>query len=709
MPGKAPIICVLGTSRDKSLSLENEKDVQKMKRNLHSDVMRCNITGDEIRQNIKADGMIGGTPGTFGIYAADIDVGGQEAVDSLKSKFPKESFLAQIPSRRRGGWHVLFAAARDEKGRVIKAGEGDICWQGGSGQSRIGGYLILWHNKALGLWKEAIEKAAGAPPVDIAVWKSLFSYYKANLDGIDRVGVNPDVLNEEGKIWRENDRHGYLMANAGLFVASGDRNKKDMEKRLEGMFYNDCDLSDGRVLAKGEIHSIIEHCLKKEKEALGNGDVKLTEPVAAKILHTSQNCLRFVHGEDPEKGMWVYWNKKDRVWKRISAPVDMASDQFGIRGCTHSKASAVCKYLKKLCSMNENEFDSNRGITGLPGGKVWLHSSNKVRNAEKEDYVSKALGALPDKKNVGYKMINDSVIRMFGGKDAEGCLERARAFQAFFGLCVSGDTRHQVMMWLVGATGSGKTTVMEALTEAMGSYGDTAPVNLIVGNAKEHETTVMDTKGMRFMYNDELEDNRIRSGRSKALTGSGKTKARGLFLGHETFVKTCLLAIVHNDFPNTELEPAMRRRIVLLVTPTEYPESKFDESYAERLAGEKCRAGIVAWLMEGYRIVNAEKKAALKPKAVRDDIANHFGLIDPVAGWILENMKFGEGLEVTKREAYDSFWNWAKRRKDGCQEVGKIKFGKRLQVVSKEFHEVNPNHRIGDSKAWGGASLISVM
>ena len=112
------------------------------------------------------------------------------------------------------------------------------------------------------------------------------------------------------------------------------------------------------------------------------------------------------------------------------------------------------------------EFDNHNHLLGVKSGVVDLRSgvvdlrSGEVRSAKPEEYTSQYIDYDPENQ----KTPNfDSLIRHI----CQGDAQVRNWLMRFLGYCLTGETREEVLLFLCGKPGTGKTTVLECIKEGV--------------------------------------------------------------------------------------------------------------------------------------------------------------------------------------------------------------------------------------------------
>jgi P4 family phage/plasmid primase-like protien len=173
--------------------------------------------------------------------------------------------------------------------------------------------------------------------------------------------------------------------------------------------------------------------------------------------------------------------------------------------------------------------------------------------------------------------------------------------QRLFGMALTADISEQVLPIFWGSGANGKTTLLTAILEMMGSdYAVMAPPGLLlVKRGEAHPTERACLFGKRLVVDMEsAEDARLDETTVKRLTGSDPITARRMREDFWTFSPTHKIILGTNHKPVIrETKHAIWRRVKLVPFTITIPDNEVDKTISARLRGEY--SGILAWCVRG--------------------------------------------------------------------------------------------------------------
>jgi putative DNA primase/helicase len=178
----------------------------------------------------------------------------------------------------------------------------------------------------------------------------------------------------------------------------------------------------------------------------------------------------------------------------------------------------------------------------------------------------------------------------------------ARYLVKMLGYSLLGDNRKQLIFFLTGPTGSGKSQLVETVAKVLGPLAHASSSALISRNKTERHARVEHSiVGKRFIYIDESAERiSVDEGQLKRLTGSSTMSVNRLYRDTEVQVTVSWTPWqATNEMPTLNgFDDAIRRRIRCIPCGSTIPEEAREEGLSDRLARDEAE-GILAWLVQG--------------------------------------------------------------------------------------------------------------
>lgn len=325
------------------------------------------------------------------------------------------------------------------------------------------------------------------------------------------------------------------------------------------------------------------------------------------------------------------------------------------------RLTAIVGLARGLCHVDPAAFDSHPDLLNTPSGVVDLVTGQlrphdpllrmtRITDtaydpaAGHPDWVT-ALSAVPD--------------------------EVADWLQVRFGQSITGHmTPDDVLLLLRGGGENGKSTVLNAIKSALGSYGTYVSDRVLLADPGSHPTELMDFRGARFALTEELPDEaRLNVKRLKDVVGTPIMKARRMRQDPVEFAATHSLFLSTNPLPIvTDTDHGTWRRLALVQFPYRYmkPGVEADESRGERRGdpglrdrlrdGQRQREAVLRWLVEGaVRWYAADRTMPPHPEIVERDTASWRAKSDPIEGFWQEKLRPAPDSFITSADMTAAF------------------------------------------------------
>jgi putative DNA primase/helicase len=290
-------------------------------------------------------------------------------------------------------------------------------------------------------------------------------------------------------------------------------------------------------------------------------------------------------------------------------------------------------------------------MLGVPGGAVDLRSG-KLLDAEREQYITRRCSVSPVE---GPHPLFDMVLGR-ACADHEGMREY---LLRWFGYMLTGDVREEAFIFLHGPGGSGKSTLIKAITEIMGEYAVSISMDAFMEQKHpRHSQEIAKLAGMRLVYASETEEGRRwNEALIKDLTGRDTVTAHKMRMDDFSFKPTFKLLLYGNSVPHLKsVGEEIRRRIHLIEYGASLAQEDRDTTLKDRLVKEY--PAILATLVKGC--VDWQDCGGLgKPESVNLSVDEYLEGEDSLAGFIAECIEAAPQGRETTGAVYRRFKSWA--------------------------------------------------
>ncbi len=480
----------------------------------------------------------------------------------------------------------------------------------------------------------------------------------------------------------EGGRHQYAQCIGGFLARTGGTSAEEIARfvRIVAQAAGDSEVADRARAARDAADAYAEgdnaYGLTKLREMLG-------EPVAdaiAKIIGYREGtgvapafseealALEFAtrHAGDlryvAQWGKWYRWDGTRWTEDKTRQIFDLARHvcrEAAIRANRAAKTIASAKTRAAVVSLGSEDrrlaatmeqWDTNPWLLNTPGGIVDLRTG-AMRPAQPDDYMTMMTAATPG----GSCPLWHKFLQTVTGGDTS----LQKYLQVASGYSLTGSTREQILLFLYGTGQNGKTVFIQTLSDVLGDYHTTAPMETFVDSVNErHPTDLAGLRGARLVTAAETEQGRRwAESKIKTLTGGDKITARFMRQDFFTYVPQFTLMVYGNHKPGLKsVDDAIRRRIKLIPFAVKIPEADRDKELPEKLKLEW--PGILAWMIEGCLMW--QRQGLATPSAVEVATQNYIAAEDAIGRWIDECCTLDPGYEAVAR-LFGSWSAWATR------------------------------------------------
>jgi putative DNA primase/helicase len=325
------------------------------------------------------------------------------------------------------------------------------------------------------------------------------------------------------------------------------------------------------------------------------------------------------------------------------------------------RLTAIVALARGLCQVDPAAFDSHPDLLNTPSGIVDLRTG-ELGPHDPALRMTKLTAVAYDPAA--------------GHPDWPAALQAVRPdvaewLQVRFGQSATGHmTPDDVLLILRGGGENGKSTILNAVKQALGDYGIFVSDRVLLSDPGSHPTELMDFRGARFTLTEELPDEaRLNVKRLKDVVGTPTMKARRMRQDPVEFPATHSLFISTNPLPLvTDTDHGTWRRLALVEFPYRFtkPGHEPDESRGERRGdpglrdrlrdGQAQREAVLLWLVRGaVAWYAAGKVMPAHPQSVQDDTAEWRAKSDPIEGFWRERLRPENGHFITSTDMMAEF------------------------------------------------------
>lgn len=355
-------------------------------------------------------------------------------------------------------------------------------------------------------------------------------------------------------------------------------------------------------------------------------------------------------------------------------------------------------------SVNSHDVDKRVDLLGVANGVLELSDKVVFRQAEKDDMVvsntnipyipledlasgkaSCVVGEGPNAVEWGgargeraYKILQNYLDTFLSDKDVRAWV------QQLLGYTLYGQNLEKKFIFLYGESGTGKSTILEAVTEALGDYASSVEMEVFKWNKLNPALAAALPK--RFITTTEAGGNReIPAEMIKRMTGNDTMSvemknSNSMIVRRPQFVPV----IGTNNAPEIEgFDNAMKKRVEVVpfaqVAPSRVGAKGKDPGL---LLIEEAGVAVLAWLVEGWKLY-AKHRLGNRPEGMSDVQREfHDDMVPEISEFKAAMLVEKEGAYVTSSDLYDAYSRWA--NKTGVRERdvwSKVMLGKKMRAA----------------------------
>ncbi|HEY9658569.1 MAG TPA: phage/plasmid primase, P4 family [Allocoleopsis sp.] len=399
-----------------------------------------------------------------------------------------------------------------------------------------------------------------------------------------------------------------------------------------------------------------------EAEILEDSEGEVLEPETTKYKPTDDEIgdmlitqwagkIRFFFGAWHEyaDGVWQPYRLLDRaIWEKLKE-----IKYTGIRP-TASKVSSIEKYLQHYLSVDDSLIDSRHEYINLKNG-LFNVDTGQLEPHNLEAFMTSQLSfAYDEGADCPYfrKFLGEALVKPDGLMD----FELQSLLLEAMGYSLTANTDYRVSFWLVGASGTGKSVLINVIQELAGTSHATISLDELNNNSYQ----LADIAGKRLVTFTEPKANSVLADdHYKRLVSQDTIMARQIFGKPFRFRPICKLWGAMNDMPRViDRSDAIFNRVLIIPMNHTMPEEKKDLQLGEKLSREL--SGIFNLALIGLKRLRKAKaftKAGQSEQARQEYKSEN----DIEAAFLAECCVIEPDYKINGQVLYDAYSSWCKR------------------------------------------------
>jgi putative DNA primase/helicase len=235
-----------------------------------------------------------------------------------------------------------------------------------------------------------------------------------------------------------------------------------------------------------------------------------------------------------------------------------------------------------------------------------------------------------------------------------------------------------------GPTHTGKTTLLEAVKSALGSYAVAMDVSTLVGNPRSMDSgrprsDLVRLFGSRFVVSTEVPNGvKLDEALVKKLTGGDTVAARTLYQAEQETVPTFVMWLGSNYRPAVRNDDdAVWERVKQIPFAEQHAGGAKDSTLKPYLCDDpQARTAVLAWVVAGARAYLDEGLET--PQAVLTLTQDYRREMNPLWAWAQESCDLGSELRSTYSQLR---WSYDEFTKRGDKPIGTRRFTNSLKQL----------------------------
>jgi putative DNA primase/helicase len=327
-------------------------------------------------------------------------------------------------------------------------------------------------------------------------------------------------------------------------------------------------------------------------------------------------------------------------------------ERFARDSLNDNRIKAALNSLRAEVEVDPKDMDSHPLLLNFMNGTVDLETGI-LREHRREDRITKLVHC--DYDATATAPTFQKVMQHVTG----GAQTVLSYLQQVFGYALTGKTGEKAFWVFYGPSGTGKTTVLNAIRNTFSEYSTSLQIETLMadrssGLSNNQQSDLADLRGARFAQTSEVESGqRLKEGLIKRLTqGTGLIKAARKFQEQVQFAETHKLFIDANHRPEIKDGVGVWERLHCVPFLRVVPAKEQDQDVHAKLEAEG--AGIAAWVVAGA-LAWLQAGRLVKPAEVLAAGSDYQESQDVMGEWIAESCELGPQMSGVCSRLLESY------------------------------------------------------
>ncbi|MBK9387377.1 MAG: hypothetical protein IPN34_21390 [Planctomycetes bacterium] len=321
-----------------------------------------------------------------------------------------------------------------------------------------------------------------------------------------------------------------------------------------------------------------------------------------------------------------------------------------------------------------DDLDANPMLVAVQNGTIDLFTGELIAH-RRDDLITKVLAVDFDPEAVSTEW-NDFMQDLTGGDvDLQRYLARA------VGYCLTGSTREDVLFFVHGRAGTGKSSFLAAIVALFGDHAKTIPFDALLVRERKGgpRDELAGLVGVRVAVASEVSSGaRFDAALLKSITGGERIWARGMYQSGFEYMPNFRLWLAANDLPKLDVgDTGVWRRIHRIPFDNVVDPDSVDRGLRGRLQEPAVLRAILAWAVRGCR--EWLEIGLAPPRKVRDATGEYRRQSSKIAPFLAERCLEIPGAWTSTEKLYDAYTTWCLAEK--LEAISYRAFGKELGAL----------------------------
>lgn len=323
-----------------------------------------------------------------------------------------------------------------------------------------------------------------------------------------------------------------------------------------------------------------------------------------------------------------------------------------------SRAVASClREAQPILQVAPSDLDADPYLLNTPSATYDLRQAGTKAHAHRaEDLITKQTALDPD---IAGADIWAAALEVFFQRDAE----LMAYVQRIVGLAAFGKVMVEALIIAYGDGRNGKSTFWNVIARVLGTYsGNISADVLTVGQKRNVKPELAEAKGKRLLIAAELEEGmRLNTSNVKQLASTDEIYAEKKYRDPFAYTPSHTLVLYTNHLPRVgAMDAGIWRRLIVIPFEAKIEGDSDIKNYADYLF-EHAGGAILAWIMEGARLIHAENYQLVPPAVVQQAVAAYRETNDWFSRFVEECCEVDTALTEGSGALYQEYRAWSAR------------------------------------------------